>query len=137
MNVHRIVSRLLFIGLFASVCLGPSVCNGETIVIDDFDDCNDDGWTHGRLGSVVSTWDPSFMHDPDSSCGYRLAAAEGTGTVVGGTWDDDGTVDLTNGFFRATVRAETPETAFLMGIRNHNPQIGPFGTKTIPDRHFF
>ena len=122
MNVHRFLLRLVSAGLMFSVCLGSGASHGQTILIDDFNDCNDDGWTRDQVGAI-GTWDPSFMHDPDSSCAYRLAAEEGTGTLVGAAWD--GAVDpvFSKGFFRATVRAETPETAFVMAIRNQNPPV--------------
>ena len=118
MNERRF-SRPILAGLMVTVCLGNAVCTGETILIDNFNDCNDDGWTHDSLAATVPTWDPAFVNDSTSSCAYRLAAAEGSGTLVGASWN--GSEVVNNGFFRARVRAETPETAFLIGMRNHNP----------------
>jgi hypothetical protein len=123
MNVHRFLFRLVSAGLMFSVCLGSGASHAQTILIDDFNDCNDDGWTRDQIGAV-GTWDPGFMHEPDSSCAYRLAAEEeGSGTLVGAAWDGAEDPVFSNGFFRATVRAETPETAFLMAIRNQNPPV--------------
>ena len=73
-NLHLSVFRLLVVGLVVSIRAGPAPCIGQTILIDDFDDCNDEGWTRGQIGAV-RTWDPSFMHDPDSSCGCRQRKA--------------------------------------------------------------
>ena len=125
MNVPRFVSstRLLSVGLVVSICLGPGVCNGQ-IPIDDFNDCNDGGWTRAEFAGSGGTWDPTFMHA--GSCAYRLAAAEGTGTLVAAFWQ--GAVDpvFSNGFLQATVRAETPETAIVLAMRGQTPGgIGP------------
>ena len=70
---------------------------------------------------AIGTWDPSFMHDPDSSCAYRLAAEEGTGTLVGAAWD--GAVDpvFSKGFFRATVRARDSGDRIRYGDSESKP----------------
>ena len=122
MTLHRCLSRVFLVVLMFSTCLAADVSNGRTILIDDFNDCNDDGWTRDQIGTV-GNWDPGFMHEPDSSCAYRLAADEGSGTLVGAAWDGADDPIFSDGFFRATVRAETPETAFLMAIRNQNPPV--------------
>lgn len=95
----------------AAVCTAtPKLVQGEMILIDDFNDGNDDGWT--RMDSNEGkAWGPGIY---DASSGaYRLST---TGTVPGNApgrgfllslWDESSDPFYSNGYVRARFQIDT------------------------------
>ena len=112
--------RLCFLLVTALATQAPA----QTILIDDFNDGNVDGWT--TFDSTVGRRGP-FRYGPgifDASSGaYHL---ETTGIVPVGapgngrlwsTWDQSSDPTFSNGFVRAKVRVETDETIVSLALR--------------------
>ena len=89
--------------------------------MDDFNDCNDDGWTHvghriGGQDAPGGTWDATFVHE--GSCAYRLSTAEtNTSAAIVAAWEGSSDTKFSEGYFRARVRPETDGTAITMAMR--------------------
>ena len=84
----------------------------ESMLIDDFNDGNDDGWTRAD-SNAGQAWGPG-IHDASSGA-YQLMT---TGVVPGNApgrgfllsvWDPSSDPAFSNGFMRAKVRVDTPD----------------------------
>ena len=95
--------------------------SAQTILIDDFNDGNDDGWSH-----IDSTGGRSYGPGTfDASSGaYHL---EGAGLINDGVpgggflasiWDQSSDPIYSDGFLRATIRAETEGSTAALVLRN-------------------
>ena len=99
----------LIVGAASIVATVASV-NGQ-MPIDDFNDGNDDGWTHVSTAEG-ETWGPGSF---DASTGtYHL---ETTGLVpvgqlgiLGSVWDSSADPFYSEGFWRATIRTKRSGT---------------------------
>ena len=92
--------------------LGSTYASAESILVDNFNDGNDDGWT--RMDSNVGRpWGPG-KHDASSGA-YRLMTA---GNVPGNApgrgfllsfWNRSSAPEFSNGFLRTKVRIDTTD----------------------------
>ena len=124
-------TRLLAALLATIALLGSNLAVGQTIPIDDFNDCNDDAWTHvgHRTGNTPplqdtpgGTWDANYIQL--GSCAYRLTTVEANLSVMAASWDPSADTTFSDGFFRARVRAETEESAIIMAMRGDGQPFG-------------
>lgn len=109
---------LIFVSI-STMMLG-SLAKAGTILIDDFNDGNDDGWTH-MDSNIGHPWGPGIY---DASSGaYRLST---TGTVPGNgagrgfmvsRWDESSTPAYSNGFMRCKFRIDTFDATAVLLFR--------------------
>jgi len=98
--------------VFASIWLATTHASAKLILVDDFNDGNDDGWTH-MDSNVGDPWGPGIY---DASTGaYNLST---TGAVPGrqvdsergfmvSLWDESTDPFYSNGYVRAKLRIDT------------------------------
>ena len=123
------MSRHRFIGLMTLVAISSFSfsASAETLLIDDFNDGNDDGWIQSDIPPFPLPWGPGIA---DASNGaYRL---QSTGVVpadqffaVASYWQDSADPTFSNGFVRATVTAENGGTT--PGVLMRFDPSGGFG----------
>ena len=105
--------------------LVAALSNAQMILIDDFDDGNDDGWTHYVLPEADAPWGPGIF---DASSGaYNLKTtsevAVGTAGGVASVWDASADPSYTDGYLRATIRSESGGANAALWLRA-NPVDG-------------
>jgi hypothetical protein len=89
------------------------------ILIDDFDDGNDDGWTHYVMPDDDAPWGPGIF---DASSGeYNLKTTNevtvGTAGGIVSIWDASADPLYSEGYLRATVRCESGGTNAALWLR--------------------
>lgn len=118
-------------GIFRSAALavamivawGGSAAAAEPhrILIDDFNDGNDEGWTHD---DHLTTGGPG-TNDP-TSYAYNLSSTgpvtPGQDSWMGARWDASVDPFYSNGFFRMKVRSDSLYTGTTFGMRRQFPQ---------------
>lgn len=129
MNTHPSVFRPLGAILVLTLLAGIiGRVHGQGTLVDDFNDCNDDGWTREGFIGPGGNWDASFMHA--GSCAYHLTNLPATFTAIAASWDASADTRFSDGFFQATVRPESQVTAVIMGMRTV-----PFGDGYLGELH--
>jgi len=109
---------------FAAVLVLVSSVQAGPVLIDDFNDGNDSGWSHS-VNPPPANGGPGIF---DASSGeYRLAttndvAPGGVGGVAS-IWDNSAAPMYSEGYLRAKVRVETEGTTVSLLLRT---QAGPF-----------
>ena len=110
---------------------------GQPVLIDDFDDLNDDGWTRQDL-TVGQPWGPG-AYDAGSG-NYRFV---GAGNAPGGPmsaicarWDRSADPRFSNGFLRAKVRVDTDVTTALLCLRISEAGCYVFGGNVVTGRFY-
>ena len=87
---------------------------GQAILIDNFDDGNDDGWTHRDM-TVGEPWGPGNWDASDGS--YRIESSDAVGFdeigSLASTWDASLDPVFTHGHLRVKVRANSRSLAFI------------------------
>ena len=125
----------------AFLMLGTGRVEGETILIDDFSDGNDDGWSHFGLDLTGGEAWGSGTFDA-TSLNYRL---EGSGAVpkreqgtLFSLWDGSAHTSFTDGFMRATVRADSDALVYLL-MRANTETVSAyiFGADPSTEEFFF
>ncbi len=94
---------------------GPA--RATMILVDDFNDGNDDGWTPHDL-SIGDPWGPGTFDASTGSYQFvgRSAVPVGEAGSLGSFWDTSSEPSFSNGLLRATMRAnnDTTITAIVM-----------------------
>ncbi len=114
---RKTMLRITRVVVVAVLCpIGAS--NGDTIVIDDFNDGNDDGWTPMDFTVTpcdvcLATFDASLLEYNIFSC---CEVSAGVGGLVS-WWDASLDPFYSEGFVRAKVRANTQGTSLTLRMR--------------------
>lgn len=122
------VSRVLIAAWFACVAVGAFVpIHAETFLIDDFNDGNDEGWTHFDvldMGGGPAIFDVLPEGDPGNFV-YNIRSTGPVPPIDGSNWAlavwdwDNSLSDSTysNGLLRATIRNNVDESDVALGMR--------------------
>ena len=102
--------------VFFLLCF-PAVVSGQRMLIDDFNDGNDTGWSH--LDFLPPGVGPAIF---DASTGSYILSSSDRITPTGGSgmvssWDASADPFYSNGFLRANVTAETDGTSVFLLMR--------------------
>ena len=102
-----------------AAAIGLTLSANAQVLIDDFDDGNDDGWTRYSVGVEGMPWGPPIF---DASTGsYHLATTgavpEGVPAVLLSGWDESIDPLYSEGFLQATVRADNDLTSVITVMR--------------------
>ena len=121
---HSWVLRLVV--SLATVFTAVTLVNGQTILIDDFNDGDDAGWV--RIEDFGDLAGPRIF---DTSTGaYNLRTtnlvAPGTYGAVGANWEQSGDPSFSNGFLRAKVKANTMGTSVGLNLRTDNQLVNGY-----------
>ena len=114
---RKTMLRITSVVIVAVLCpIGAS--NGDTILIDDFNDGNDDGWTPSDFTETPcdvcpATFDASLLEYNIFSC---CEVSAGVGGLVS-LWDASLDPFYSEGFVRARVRANTQGTSLTLRMR--------------------
>jgi hypothetical protein len=87
--------------------------NGETIVIDDFNDGNEDGWTHVTDIPASRPWGPGIFDASSGAYHLGTTGVVGSGFLVGGirsAWDRSSDAMFADGIWRTTLRVDNAGT---------------------------
>lgn len=120
LTYRRIRSLCVFRCLAPLLICIPQFALAETILIDDFGDGNDDGWT-SFSSAVEQPWGPGIV-EVNGKNEYWLASSRpvpaGFFGLVGSTWDQGLSDPLySNGVYRARVRVEGDNTRAGISLR--------------------
>lgn len=100
--------------------LAVRISAGATILIDDFNDGNDDGWTHAPRTGGPAVWDAS-------SGTYRLesiGAVPGPNGFASTYWDNSFNSQFRDGYLRATIHANNLYSEPIIYLRIADPNLG-------------
>src|SRR3990172_5161733 len=108
--------------------------NVEAVLIDNFNDGNDDGWSHID-NTTGSPWGPGIF---DANSGSYTLATSGIvaedpffiSDTLGSQWTGSSAPQFSNGFFRAKMRANTEGTSFFLILRKTGGSGYAFGGAT-------
>jgi hypothetical protein len=129
------MQSLLVIGISLAVAR-----NVDAVLIDHFDDGNDNGWSHVD-NTTSSPWGPGVF---DASSGsYTLATTgvvpanpAGISDTFGSLWTGSSAPQFSNGFFRAKMRANSEGTLFFLMLRQTGGSGYAFGGATAQNTFF-
>lgn len=116
MRKPRFTSGLLLRGAVMA-CLAGQACsaNAESILIDDFNDGNDEGWL--RVDDFAGVAGPGIF---DASTGQYNLKTTGLApgfAIISSYWDLSSDPLYSNGYLRAKVKANTQGTTVGLGLR--------------------
>ena len=99
--------------------------NGQTILVDDFNDGNDEGWTHYVLPEEDAPWGPGIFDATSGEYNLKTTSEVAVGTAggVASVWDASAESFYTDGFVRATMRSESGGANAALWLRA-NPLDG-------------
>ena len=104
-GVIRCRSRRAIVASAVLLCIfGYS--KGNTVLIDDFDDGNDDGWTHVDF-STNAPWGPAIFDASSGAYDLKTTGELPRGLVSGivnSIWNESSAPSYSDGFLRAMVR---------------------------------
>ena len=116
----RLCPVFVFLFVAGLVAQGhPQSSHADTqVLIEDFDDGNDDGWTR-HDNTIAEPWGPGVFDATSGS--YHLEndslASPGGGSGLLATWDGSADPVYSNGFWRAKVRADSDDTFLALALR--------------------
>ena len=133
----RVLLRQSLLVMSISLAIAGNV---EAVLIDSFDDGNDNGWSHID-NTTSSPWGPAIF---DASSGsYTLATTgivsanpAGISDTFGSQWTGSSDPQFSNGFFRAKMRANTEGTLFFLILRQTGGNGYAFGGATAQNTFF-
>lgn len=111
------IGSMRFVAFAAAI--GLTLSANAHVLIDDFDDGNDDGWTRYSVGVEGMPWGPPIFDAGTGS--YHLATTgavpEGVPAVLLSTWNESVDPFYSEGFLQATVRADNDLTSVITVMR--------------------
>jgi hypothetical protein len=140
MRSHRWFANGTAVLLAACSLWIASAASAELLLIDDFNDGNDDGWTRYDY-TQSDPWGPGSF---DASSGRYALETQGTVTgefkgLLTAVWDASENPFFSNGYLRATARSNAPQSnpwlALRTGVGDDDPFYA-FGGDTATGRFF-